>query len=198
MKIPSCHPRNGFTLIELSVGISIFALLLIGVLSLHITCLRLCRFETTRFTSVSQAMHASSQILMEMRGAYSNRVGTLTTAGNPATFSVVADNVAQVGDALQILPTNAPSPRICYYYASNRLYRAQDPGSRTIVATSITNSDNIFHEETAAGVVRTNSVATSITSISLQFFTTNAATINYFRNPTNYLSFQTKAYPRNF
>jgi prepilin-type N-terminal cleavage/methylation domain-containing protein len=197
MKIPAYHLKNGFTLIELSVGISIFALLLIGVLSLHITCMKLCSFESKRFTSVSQAMHASSQILMEMRSAYSNSVGTLTTPGSPSSFSAATNGFDQVGDVLQIVPP-LNGPLICYYYASNTLYRSQGNGSPTIVASSITNSDNIFHEETAAGVVRTNRVATSITSITLQFFTTNAATISYFRNPTNYLSFQTKAYPRNF
>lgn len=198
MKISVSQRRKGFTLPEMTVGVGIFSILMVCYLSLHVACLRLYRFESTRFNSADQALNGTSRILIEMRGAYSNRVGTVT-GGDPATFVTVGDVTNQWGDALQIVNTNASW--ICYYYvpASNKIFRAESGSTvRKLVASSVTNYVPIFQEENAAGDIRTNAVSSSITSVNLRFVTTNSATAKYFANSTNYMSFKIRAFPRRF
>jgi prepilin-type N-terminal cleavage/methylation domain-containing protein len=199
MKIHAHSSDRGFTLVEMSMGLGVFALLMACYLSMNIACVRLCSFEAVRFRSAQLATTMTTKMLMEMRGAFSNRVGSIT-GGDPTTFTVIPNGTNQWGNALQILPTNYPTPWVCYFYvsASNTLYRAQSGNTPVIMAAPVTNYTPVFQELTVAGAVRTNAVATSITSVNLRFLTTNAATIHYFHNPTNYLSFQIQAYPRNF
>jgi len=186
------------TLPELAVGMGVFSLLLVSYFTLNLGCLQLNRFESTRFRSANQAMSATSQMLMEMRGAASNYVGNLQNS-SASSFKADNDGTNQSGNALLIIPSFNFSNSICYYYSSNCLYRSLNRGTGVVCVSSITNSQPIFQELLVDGrTVRTNAVTASLTAIRLNFTTTNQVMTNYYRNPTNYLSVQVQAYPRNF
>ena len=183
---------------ELVTGSLVFGLLLTTYFTLNLGCLQLNRFETMRFRSANQAMSATSQMLMEMRGAASNYVGNLRSSG-PSSFAANPDATNQAGNALLIIPSLNFTNSICYYYASNRLYKSLNNGPGTVCIASITNGPPIFQELLIDGkTARTNAVTSSLTAIRLNFTTTNRVITNYYRNPTNYLSIQVQAAPRNF
>jgi hypothetical protein len=97
-----------------------------------------------------------------------------------------ATNATPSGNSMMIYLDTTMTNWVCYYYlpASNALYRCDELGATALMASPITNSAVIFS-------ALPNNNAAMLTTVNLQFFTTNQQTKAMFHNFTNILTFKT-------
>ena len=115
-----------------------------------------------------ESRKALNLLTAEIRAAKSVRLGT----GTLSSFSEVAINTAEQGNALQVYPTTDTNNFIRYFWdaTDNTLKRTTNGSSAmTIVANSISNS-LVFTAENYAGTVLTNNQNNCVIGLNLQIY----------------------------
>lgn len=159
-------PENGHTLTELVVSMSLFSLVVIGILACHLAGLRFNWFIEPKIENALYARQTLSRVIEEVRCASSIQVGS----GTLSSFVPAAATNAQAGNALRVYPSTNTSQYIYYFHdpAGASLNRVPLGGTHSVsIADSVTN-DNVFEMEDFSGTVLSNSQNNAVLSILLQ------------------------------
>jgi len=175
---------HGFTLPELMVALSVFMLVIGGVVFAHIYGLSMFRITEIKLNATADARKTLGRMADEIR------TGTDTAVGNVknGVFEALLDGEAQQGTALLINPAANSTNYILYFMnPSDSTFRrtTSAPGSAVVLADSITNSV-IFQAQDYSGQVLTNSQGDCVIHIDLEFYQPERA-----RQPAEFYKLET-------
>jgi hypothetical protein len=158
--------KTGHTVTELIISMSVFSLVVIGILACHLAGLRFNWFIQPKIENAQYARQTLSRVVEEVRCATSVQVGS----GTSTTFVPAGATNLQAGNALRVYPSTNTSQYIYYYHDSAAACLKRIPllGSSAVsIADSVTN-DNVFAMEDFSGTALTNSQNNAVLSILLQ------------------------------
>jgi prepilin-type N-terminal cleavage/methylation domain-containing protein len=160
--------NEGFTLPELLIAISVFLLLLSGIISAHLFGLSMFRITETKLNATADARKVIGSMANEIRTCKSTWVGDI----NSGSFVGKLDGEKQQGSGLLIYPSTNTANFIIYFVnPSDRTLRrtTSTPGSAIILAESVTNS-MVFSAQDHLGNVLTNSQNNRVIHLNLEFY----------------------------
>ena len=174
MKLPAhIRPRSvgaaAFTLPELMTSMGVFALLVVGVIQMHLMGLRMDQLARSKLGASEESRAAISRLITEIRSAGVVRVGNGTLGG----FTAIPFGEPQSGNALQIQPSKAdPSVFIRYYWDTDdkKLKRTTDGNTEALIVANSIRNPMVFTAEDAFGTVLTNNQNNRVVGVQLEFF----------------------------
>jgi prepilin-type N-terminal cleavage/methylation domain-containing protein len=158
-----------FTLAELLVAMSVFLLLLAGILGAHVFGLKMEKTVETKLNASNGARNALSKITDEIRTSSSVWIGNVASNGD---FAALMDGVSQTGSGLLIQPTTNAANYIVYFVdPTDSSFRrtTSTPGTTTIVAQTVTNA-MVFRAQDYLGNVLTNGQNNRVIHMTLEFY----------------------------
>jgi prepilin-type N-terminal cleavage/methylation domain-containing protein len=168
--------RAAFTLPELMITLTLFLLLVGGILSSHLFGLRMSSMTEAKLTACTSAREALGKLTGEIRSCDSTWVGNIEipSMGNVKsnTFTEIAAGKPQVGSALLVQPTTNAAYYIIYFLnPDDHTFRrsTSEAGTTTVLARSVTN-EIVFYAQDYAGNVLTNKLNNRVIHVSLEFF----------------------------
>ncbi|MEP6663471.1 MAG: prepilin-type N-terminal cleavage/methylation domain-containing protein [Verrucomicrobiota bacterium] len=166
--------RRAFTLPEVMVAMATSVLVIGGVMFSHITGLKMYALVNAKVGASDDTREMINRFVNEVRTAKIIKIGTAT---NSANFTVVADGLAQQGNAIQIFPTTNSKPFIQYYISTNqsKLIRSFNGTNSLTMADYVTNK-MAFASEDFAGNVQTDNDNNTVVSLTLNFYQLQYAT----------------------
>jgi type II secretory pathway pseudopilin PulG len=173
-------PVGGFTLPELLIAVTVFILLIGGILSAHIFGLRLFQITESKLNTTEAARQAIGKMAEEIQTCKSTLIGNV----NNAVFAALLDGQTQQGTGLLIYPTTNHASYIVYFVnPSDQSFRrtTSQPGTATVLAESITNTV-IFRGQDYLGNVLTNNQNNRVIHFCLEFYQPN----HYLRDADHY------------
>ena len=176
--------KRGFTLPELLVAMSVFMLVIGGVVFAHIYGLSMFRITEIKLNATADARKTLGRITDEIRTSTSTSVGNVKNG----VFDPLMDGETQQGTALLINPTTNSANYILYFInPSDTTFRrtTSTPGTAVILADSITNAV-LFRAQDYTGQVLTNSQGDRVIHIDLEFYQPERA-----RQPAEYYKLET-------
>jgi prepilin-type N-terminal cleavage/methylation domain-containing protein len=162
---PACR---AFTLSELMVTMTIFGLLLAGILAANLIGARMFELTRSKLNAADDARAAVSLLMTEVRDAKIIRIGN----GSLTNFVEAAVNMPQQGSAIQIHPTTNTNVFIRYFWdgAQRKLMRTYNgAGASEVIANSVSNQ-LVFTAEDYAGNILTNNANNRVIGLMLQFY----------------------------
>ena len=178
MKLPTLvcdsHPAAAaeipaaFTLPELLVTLTLFTLVVSGVLCAHVFGLRMSRITEAKLNASNSARQAFGKMADEIRNCTSTWVGNVTNG----VFVELLDGVPQTGSALLVQPTTNAANFVVYFVnPSDQSFRrtTSAPGTTTIVARSVTNSA-VFRAQDYHGNLLNTSQNNRVIHLTLEFY----------------------------
>lgn len=159
--------RHAFTFTECLVAAALLGVVMAGVLTAHVTGMRMLEITKAKLGANDDARHGVSQLIQEIRTARAVKIGT----GDLRAFSEIGVNKEQRGSAVQIYPTIQTNQFIRYFWdsSSRQLMRTTNGSSAVSIANSITNKF-IFTAEDFAGNLLTNNQNNRVVGLTLQFY----------------------------
>lgn len=160
--------RAGFTLPELLIALTVFILLLGGILSSHLFGLSLFRITETKLNATEDARKTISKLVDEVQSCTTSLVGSVTNG----VFTALLDGQQQQGPGLIIYPTTNKTNFIIYFVnPSDKTFRrtTSKVGTATVLAESITNTV-VFRAQDYLGVVATNNQGNRVFHLNLEFY----------------------------
>lgn len=158
--------ERGHTLTELMVSMAVVLIVLAGVLASHVFGLRLFELNKAKLGASDDARGAIGHMVTEIRSAKLIRVGN----GTASTFTDIAPNTLQRGNAVQVYPTANTNTFVRYFRDTDQKIKRVQSGSATpaTIASFITNQI-VFTAEDFSGVVLTNNDNNRVIGLNLQF-----------------------------
>jgi prepilin-type N-terminal cleavage/methylation domain-containing protein len=160
--------RRAFTLTEMLISMALCALVMVGVVYTHVFGLKMATLTNSKLSATHEAREALNRVRDEIRAGKLLYVGN----GDADTFSHIALESPQVGNALQIYPTVDTNHYVRYYLdgADQSLKRKASGNSETEeIARYITNQ-LVFRAEDHWGNVLTNDRNNRVIRMTLDFF----------------------------
>lgn len=178
MKLITCHSdpcregsskkTNGFTLPELLVAITVFILLIGGIVFAHLFGLSMFRITEVKLNATADARKLIGTLANEIRTCKSAEVGNIKNG----EFVALLDGETQKGSGLLIYPgTNKANFIIYFVNPSDESFRrtTSKPGSATVLAESVTNA-LAFSAQDFSGKVLTNNQNNRVIHLNLEFY----------------------------
>ena len=178
MKVILTHPNirlglragrsSGFTLAELLVAISVFVMLLGGIMFAHLFGLSMFQITESKLNATADARKLIGTMANEIRACKSAFVGSIS---NGAFVGKLAGE-RQEGSGLLIYPTTNTTKFIVYFVnPADQTFRrtTSTPGSATVVAESVTNA-TVFTAQDHLGNVLTNNQNNRVIHMNLEFY----------------------------
>lgn len=178
MRFPVPYPRSsgstslirfkGFTLPELLISITVFSLLVIGIVFANIYGLSMFRITETTLNATDEARKTIGKMANEIRTCNTAWVGNVKNG----VFVAQLDGEIQQGTGLLIRPTTNSTQYVIYFVnPSDQTFRrtTSTPGSATVVAESVTNSV-VFSAQDHLGQVLTNNQNNRVIHVNLEFY----------------------------
>lgn len=170
---PGWQRLKAFTLTELMVAVTIFVMVIGGVVYAHIAGLKMFEWVRIKLGASDDARRTLSLLVSEVRSSQDWEVGT----GTSTTFTRVADGNDFEGNALKILRadwhvTQNSNSFVVYYRdpSSASLMRREGLSSSAMtVAESLTN-DVVFSATDYRGVVTTQKDARQVLGVTMEFY----------------------------
>jgi prepilin-type N-terminal cleavage/methylation domain-containing protein len=160
--------RRGFTLPELLVAMTVFVLLLGGVVFAHLYGLSMFRITETKLNATEDARKTMGRMANEIRTCKDTWVGNVKSG----IFVSLLDGEKQQGTALLINPTTNSAKYILYFVnPADETFRrtTSTPGSATRLAESLTNTV-VFSATDHLGTVLTNNQKSRVIHVNLEFY----------------------------
>jgi prepilin-type N-terminal cleavage/methylation domain-containing protein len=159
--------RGGFTLPEIMIAMTIFLLVVMGVLTTHIFGLKMATVNQTKLQATREAREALNRVRNDIRSGRIVYIGT----GTDSSFTRIPVNNPQRGNAVLIHPTLNTNQFVLYYLDSSEdvLKRRSSSGQIAVVANYITNSMP-FQAEDYLGQVLTNDLNNRVVRMNLEFY----------------------------
>lgn len=142
--------KQALTLVEMMVAMSIFSLVVIGLISAHLFGLRQDKLVQSKLGASDQSRRGFDLLARDVRSAKIWDVGN----GNSSSFSPIPNGTAQQGNALKICLNTDTNIYIVYYFdTTQRELRRRHTGvaGTKLIAQSLTNA-MYFRAETYQGV----------------------------------------------
>ena len=158
-----------FTLTELMVSVTIFILLVGGVVSTNLFGLRMFQIEEIKLNASDEARRIVGVLMDEIHSCTTFQIGTFTNS----TFTGLPLGAPQLGPALIVYPTTNTTGYIMYFVnpPDQTFRRATSvPGSMRIVARSVTNATGLFRAQDYLGNVLTNMQNNTVLHLKLEFY----------------------------
>lgn len=171
----ACRREWAFTMTEMMVSATLFLLLVVGVLYGYMFGLNMYQITRVKLGASDDTRKAVIRLTDEIRSAWKVQIGT----GDLSTFTEVASNALQQGNALRIyMETDSTNTWIRYWYQTNaaaanysKLLRTEDGFvSSLVIANSITNAVPIFTAEDPNGNILNNNINNQVIGLTLQFY----------------------------
>jgi prepilin-type N-terminal cleavage/methylation domain-containing protein len=159
---------GGFTLPELLIAMTIFVLMVGGILAANLFGLRMFQVSEAKLNVTQWSRETMQRVTEEIHVCNSAQVGTLTNGA----FAGLLDGQLQQGNALLInLTTNTNSFIIYFVDTSDQTFRrtTDQPNSTVILASSITNTLP-FSAQDFLGNPLTNYFNNQVIHLTLEFF----------------------------
>ena len=172
--VPALHPRastgsrGGFTLPEVLVAMTVFLLLIGGIVSAHLFGLSMFRITETKLNATDDARKTIGKMTEEIRTCKSTYIGDVKNG----EFVALLDGEKQVGSGLLIYPTTNIANYVIYFVnPTDKTFRrtTSKPGSATVVAESVTNNV-VFRAQDHLGNVLTNNQNNRVINVNLEFY----------------------------
>jgi len=185
MRQPSpLRSRMGFTLPEVLVAMTVFLLLIGGIVAAHLFGLSMFRITETKLNATDDARKIIGKMTEEIRTCKSTWIGNVKNG----EFVALLDGEKQVGSGLLIYPTTNTANYVIYFVnPADRTFRrtTSDPGTAIVVAESITNTV-VFRAQDHLGNVLTNNQNNRVINVNLEFFQPTRAmqTADYYKLAT--------------
>src|SRR5436190_720425 len=134
----------GYTLPELMISMTIFIMLLGGVVFANLYGLSMFRITETKLTATDDARKTLGRMAGEIRSCRNAWIGNLKSSGGKSNvFEALLNGEKQQGTSLIIYPTTNTSDFVLYFVnrADQTLRRTTGtPGSAVILAENVTNA----------------------------------------------------------
>ena len=177
MKIPVFNPPPGravaraqtaFTLAEIMVAMAVFSLVVIGVVYTHLFGMRLYGITESKLSSTDNARSAVNRVSDEIRAAKMVEIGK----GDSASFSAIADNLPQIGNALQVYATTNTNSYVRYFMdpKANALESLAAGSTGVTVVARFATNNLAFRAEDFLGNVLTNNQDNRVIKMTLEFY----------------------------
>lgn len=160
--------QHAFTLAEAMVSMTVFVLLMGGIVSAHLFGLRMSKLAESRLKANDSARKAVGTMADEIRKCKSTCVGNVSNG----VFVALLDGEPQSGTSLLIYPTTNTSNFIVYFLnASDQTFQrtTSTPGTARLLAQGVTNTV-IFQAQDCHRNVLTNSQNNRVIHFDLEFF----------------------------
>ena len=158
-----------FTLPELMVSMTIFLLLLGGMMSANLFGLRMFQIEQTKLIASSAARRIVGGLTDEIHSCETFQIGTVSNG----TFTGLPLNAPKTGPALIVYPnTNSGNFIVYYVNTADRTFRRATSvsGSTRILAQSVTNATGLFRAQDYLGNLLTNIQDNTVLHLKLEFY----------------------------
>jgi len=132
--------RLGFTLPEMMIAVTIFTVVIGGILSAHIFGLRMFQANAAKLTTTEWSRKTFTRMADEVRSCNSLSVGSLNSTNS--SFEGLVEGEPQQGTALLITPAGNTNSYILYFLnTKDQTFRrmTDQPKSTVVLAESITN-----------------------------------------------------------
>jgi len=165
---------QGFTLAEILIAMTVFVMLVAGIVSANLFGLRMFQVNETKLKATEWSRRTFGKIADEIHSCNSISILNGDTNGN---FTGLLDGETQQGNALQIYPTtNINSYTIYFVNSSDATFRrtvvAPSGTSTVILADSVTNTMIFTAESLRDGSfqVLTNNQNNRVIHLTLEFY----------------------------
>lgn len=168
-----------FTLPELMISLSIFSMVVIGIIYVSIFGMRQDMLVNMKLGASASARRAFELLLQDIRGANTLLIGN----GTVSSFTAITNGMLQQGTAIQIYPTTNYANYIRYYLDTNTtsLMRVTNGSTATsLVIDHLTNSAYIFQAMDAT----TNVLMQSPTNLNSHYTVRTVFQVYQFEYPT--------------
>lgn len=159
---------GGFTLAELLIAITVFTMLLGGIIFAHLFGLSMFKITETKLNATADARKLIGSMANEIRACNSVFIGDATNG----FFAGKLNGEVQRGSGLLIYPTTNTAHFIVYFVnPSDQTFRraTSTNGSGLVVAESITNA-MVFTAQDHLGNVLTNNQNNRVIHLNLEFY----------------------------
>lgn len=168
--------RLAFTLPEALIAMSLFMVIMGGVVFSHMYGLKMFQLARSKLGASDEARRAVSKLVEEIRSAKIIRIGS----GGLTNFIVKGMTETQSGNAIQVYPTTNTASFVRYYWdsADNRLKRTTNGVSSVYVVANAISNQVVFTAENHLGQVLTNNNNNRVIGLTLQFYQLQYPTID--------------------
>jgi len=159
------RPDEGFTLPEVLIAMTVFLLVIIGVVAANLFGLKMFQVTQTKLNVTTWSRETSDKITAEVHACNSVWVGNVATNG---VFATLLDGEKQQGTGLLIYPTTNTTN---FVNPADQTFRRTtgQPGTAEILADSVTNTQ-VFAAEDFSGNVLTNNDNNRVIHLTLEFY----------------------------
>lgn len=169
----SLRPRGspsgnaGFTLPEIMIAMTIFLLVVMGVLTTHIFGLKMATVNQCKLVATQDAREALNRVRDDIRSGKIVYVGN----GSESSFTRIPANSPQQGNAILIHQTLNTNRFVQYFVdtSDETLKRRSSAGPVVVVANFVTNLVP-FRAENYLGQVLTNNQNNRVIRMNLEFY----------------------------
>ncbi len=165
-----------FTLPEALIAMSLFLVVMGGVVFSHIYGMRMFQLSRSKLGASDEARRAISKLVEEIRSAKIIRIGS----GGLTNFATCGITDTQSGNSIQVYPTTNTTSFVRYYWDSgdNRLKRTTNGVSSVYVVANAISNQVVFTAENHLGQVLTNNNNNRVIGLTLQFYQLQYPTIS--------------------
>lgn len=159
--------QRALTLVEMMVAMTIFSLVVIGLVTAHIFGLRQDQLVNSKLGASDESRRSFNQLTSDIRAAKLWRVGN----GSDNTFAPIANGTSQQGNAVQLSFTTDTNSFVRYYFhtGTGTLRRVRSGVSgHTVVARYLTNS-MFFQAEDYLGNVKSDLSYKYVVRVRMEF-----------------------------
>jgi prepilin-type N-terminal cleavage/methylation domain-containing protein len=162
---------RGFTLPEILIAMTVFLLMLIGIIEANLFGLRLFQITKTKLNVTTWSHQTTDEMATEIHACNTVWVCNLTPDG---VFETLLDGETQQGPALLIYPTASTNNFTIYFVnPSDETFRrtvAAPSGTNTVIlADSVTNTI-AFSAQDFSGNILTNNLNNRVIHFTLEFY----------------------------
>ena len=157
-----------FTLPEILVAMAVFSLVVVAIVSIQLYGMRMYRISETKLAATAIGRRALNQIRNDIRTAKILEVGNAGETG----FTNIADNLPQIGNALQVYPTTNRNNYVRYYLdPDDKSLRQFDSvsGEVQVMANYVTNQ-LVFQAEDYQGNILTNDQNNRVIRVMMELY----------------------------
>jgi len=157
-----------FTLTEIMVSMTIFIMVISGVVTCHMFGVRMYEITKAKLSASEDARRGLTLLYEEIRSGKIIRIGT----GDDASFARITNGLPQIGNAVQIYPTTNQNYHIRYFWDAEdrRLKRKPSDSVSVAVIANFVSNNLVFSAEDFSGNVLTSYDNNRVIGLMLQFY----------------------------
>ena len=170
-------PVPGFTLPEILIAMTVFLLVLIGIIEANVFGLKMFQITKTKLEVTTWSRQTADKMAAEVHACNAVWVGNIkpvvdTNGVQRLVFEALLDGEKQQGTGLLIYPTTNSTNFIIYFVnpADQTFQRTTDqPSTAVVLADSVTNTI-AFSAQDFSGNVLTNNQNNRVIHLTLEFY----------------------------